>query len=83
MLMQTFMIEVRNDKAMALLRDLEELDIIKVIGERKSEDRYEVKTNKKENALGLKISQKLRGSIPLFEGDQLHRDIQLGREEWN
>lgn len=79
--MQTLMIEVRNDKAMALLRDLENLDLIKVI------EGDHVKVNQENKAdhevSELKLSQKLRGSITLVEGEQLQREIQEGREEWN
>lgn len=65
----TMLIELTNKKAVKLLRDLEELKLIKVL---------------KENiAVKQKLSDKYRGSISKEEGEKLNKHIEDSRNEWD
>lgn len=63
------LIQLTDKKAAKLLRDLEDLKIIKVI---------------KENiAPKQKLSDKYRGSISKEEGEKLNKHIEDSRNEWD
>ena len=68
--METVTIELKKDKSMALLEDLEALDIIKIIRK---------KTPLKPPG---KLSDMFRGSISIEEGEALKRNSQQIRDEW-
>jgi hypothetical protein len=67
--METVTIQINNDKAYKLLKDLEDLDIIKVISKQ---------TEKKD-----KLSDKYRGSLTIEDGQSLDQHIKDMRQEWN
>lgn len=64
------LIQLTNQKAAGLLRELEELHLIKVL---------------KENigAATPKLSDKYKGIFTKEEGQKLHEHIQQMRNEWN
>lgn len=70
--MDTMLIQLTNQKAAALLHELEELRLIKVL---------------KENIAAVspksKLSEKYKGIISKKEGKQLNNHIQQMRSEWN
>jgi transcriptional antiterminator len=66
----TMLIQITNQKAVGLLRQLEELDLIKVLSENSSS----VKT---------KLSDKYKGVITKEQGKNLNEHIKQMRSEWN
>ncbi len=66
----TMLIQLTNQKAAGLIRELEELHLIKVL---------------KENIepIQTKLSDKYKGSISKEEGKQLNDHINQMRSEWN
>jgi hypothetical protein len=66
----TMLIELTNQKAVGLLRELEELHLIKVLKKNGS-------TNKP------KLSDKYRGILTKEEGQNLNEHIKQMRSEWN
>ncbi|MVN21711.1 hypothetical protein [Mucilaginibacter arboris] len=68
--MDTMLIQLTNQKAAGLLRELEELNLIKVL----EENRLDEKT---------KLSDKYRGIISKEEGEKLNGHIQQMRSEWS
>ncbi len=66
----TMLIQVTNQKAIGLLRELEELHLIKVI----KENFAPVKT---------KLSDKYKGIISKEQGQNLNEHIKQMRNEWN
>ncbi len=64
------LIEVTNRKAVRLLHELEELQLIKVL---------------QENVVpaDTKLSDKYRGIVSQSKGEQLNQHIQQMRGEWN
>lgn len=67
--MDTMIIQLTNHKAERLLRDLEELHIIKVL-----------KTNVQ---TAQKLSDKYAGKLPSDIAEQLQDYTQQSREQWN
>ena len=65
----TMLIELTNQKAIKLLRDLEDLNIIKVLKENITEKK--------------KLSDKYFGSISEEQGKKLDKHIEDSRNEWN
>jgi hypothetical protein len=68
--MNTLLIQVTNEKAIRLIRDLEELDIIKVL----KED-VEVPTTK--------LSDKYRGVFTQEDAKSFNDHVQRMRKEWD
>lgn len=68
--METLLIEIRQPKALALMRDLEALDIIRVI------------TSSESNKPVPKPSERFRGSITPEEADAFNQYLQQSRHEW-
>ncbi len=66
----TMLIELTNQKAANLLRELEELHLIKVLKENYSKQKY-------------KLSDKYKGIISKEEGQNLNDHIKQIRSEWN
>lgn len=66
----TMLIQVTNKKAVGLLRELEELHLIKVL----KENFAPVKT---------KLSDKYKGSISKIQGQNLNEHVKEMRSEWN
>ncbi len=66
----TMLIQLTNQKAAGLIRELEELHLIKVL----KENIVPVKT---------KLSDKYKGIISKAEGQQLNDHINKMRSEWN
>ena len=66
----TMLIQVTNQKAIGLLKELQELHLIRVI---------------KENftPVKLKLSDKYKGIITKEQGDNLNEHIKQMRSEWN
>ena len=66
----TMLIQVTNQKAIGLLKELQELHLIRVI---------------KENftPIKLKLSEKYKGIITKEQGDNLNEHIKQMRSEWN
>ena len=67
--METVTVEIKSSKAMELLKDLENLNIIKI---HQSEQKSEVKDK----------ASKYRGSISKESADQLLKHAQEMRNEW-
>ncbi len=67
--METLLIEIRNPKGMNLLRDLEEMDIIKILKQEKT-----LKSPQK-------LSELLRGSISPEEAEKFNQYVQESRNE--
>lgn len=70
--MDTMLIELTNKKAARLLRELEELHLIKVL-----------KENKLTGSSKNKLSDKYKGIISKKEGQELNQHIKQMRSEWN
>jgi hypothetical protein len=68
--METLTIELKKDKSMALLEDLEALDIIKIIRK---------KTPPKPPG---KLSDMFAGSISAEEADRFNEYVRKSRDEW-
>lgn len=68
--MQTLTIEIYEAKGLDLIKDLEALNIVRVI-----ED-HQLKTPK------IKLSELFRGSITPEEADKLNEYVKQSREEW-
>ena len=66
----TMLIQVTNQKAVALLHELEELNLIKVL----SENTEVIKT---------KLSDKYKGILSKEQGKSLNEHIESMRREWN
>ncbi len=67
--METMLIEITNQKATGLLRELEELNLIKVL--------------KKEVKKEVKLSEKYAGKLPPEVADELQTHVTESRNEWN
>ena len=67
--METVTIEIKSSKAMKLLKDLENLDIIKI-------------HQSVEKPVTKDKASKYRGSISANRGDQLLNHVQEMRNEW-
>ncbi|MCU0340293.1 MAG: hypothetical protein MUE30_10430 [Spirosomaceae bacterium] len=65
--MQTILIEVTHPKGMALLRDLEELDVIRMIQQDKPKQ---------------KLSEIFAGCITPEEANKLNEYVKNSRNEW-
>ncbi len=70
--MQTFVVEVLDDKAIPLLRDLENLDVIRLIP-------HEPEPVEQPRQ---KLSEQFRGSISPELAADLHRQLEEMRNEW-
>ena len=70
MQMDTILIQVTNQKALRLLHELEELQLIKVL----KENFTPTKT---------KLSEKYRGVLTKKEGESLNKHIEQMRNEWD
>ena len=68
--METLLIEIRNPKGINLLRDLEEMDIIKILKQEEAPNPPQ------------KLSELLRGSISAEEAEKFNEYIQESRKEW-
>ena len=68
--METMLIQLTNQKAVGILRELEELHLIKVL----SQNATPVKT---------KLSDKYKGIITKEQGQNLNEHIKQMRSEWN
>ena len=66
----TMLIQVTNQKAVGLLYELEELDLIKVLKENFTTDK-------------TKLSDKYKGIISKEQGQSLNEHIKEMRSEWN
>jgi hypothetical protein len=67
-IMETVLIQIKNQKAYKLLEELEALNILKVIRKGKSAPQ--------------KLSAKYANSLPSEVVDELHSFVQEGRESW-
>lgn len=67
--METVLIQINNNKAYRLLKDLEDLQIIKVIRKSIQPDQ--------------KLSEKYAGKLPPDIADELQDYVTQSRSEWN
>jgi len=67
--MDTILIQLNHHKALQLILDLEDLDLIKVL--------------KKSMAPNQKLSDKYAGKLSKESGEQLQQYINKTRNEWN
>jgi hypothetical protein len=67
--MDTLTIQVTNHNAYSLLKELENLHLIKVL--------------KKETTSSQKLSEKFAGKLPLDAAKKLQDHIKQSREEWD
>ncbi|MCY7353120.1 MAG: hypothetical protein LH606_21100 [Cytophagaceae bacterium] len=65
--MQTLLVEILNEKALPLLRNLENLDVIRLVPSQKSKRR---------------LAEELWGSISPELAEDLHRQLEEMRNEW-
>lgn len=68
--MSLLTIEIIDDKALKLIKDLEDLNIIKII-----------ESGAKSDKAG--IAARLWGSISKEESDEMHKELQNMREGWD
>lgn len=68
-MLSTMVIEVTNEKAMRLITDLEELNLIRVI--------------KQENSNGTRLSEKYRGVFSKEDADSFLQHSNEMRKEWD
>ncbi|MDF1547189.1 MAG: hypothetical protein P1P88_05170 [Bacteroidales bacterium] len=73
--MRTVLVELRNDNALRLLKDLELINIIRVLDTHVPE----IKEMKKERK---KLSASLRGSISKDRAKELNDQLDQMRSEW-
>ena len=66
--METWIIHLKDPKALKLLLDLEELQLIRLV--------------KKDMSSEQKLSDKYRGKLSVNEGEQLQDYIRQSRSEW-
>ena len=66
----TIIIQVTNQKAVGILRELEELHLIKIL-------------KKNVTPLKTKLSSKYKGLISKEQGENLNRHIKQMRSEWS
>lgn len=67
--MDTLLIEVINQNAYNLLKELEKLHLIKVI--------------KNTSAPAIKLSDKFAGKLPAADAEKLQEHIKQSRKEWD
>ncbi len=67
--MTTLTIQIKNDKALKLIKDIEALDLIKVI---KNSSTKKTK----------KLSERLSGCITEKQGAKMHKELEQMRNEW-
>jgi hypothetical protein len=67
--METLLIQVTNQKALGLLHELEELNLIKVL--------------EKITSVQEKLSEKYAGKLPTSIAEELQNYVTQSREEWN
>ncbi len=67
--METVLVQITDAKAYTLLKDLEALNILKVLKESKEPQQ--------------KLSEKYAGKLPVEVADELQDYITQGRSEWN
>jgi len=75
--MQTFLVEVLDEKAVPLLRDLENLDVIRLI----PQEPKPAEQSKQNQTIG-RLSEQFRGSISPEVAADLHRQLEEMRNEW-
>ncbi|MBC8151557.1 MAG: hypothetical protein H7Z72_01465 [Bacteroidetes bacterium] len=75
--MQTFVVEILNEKAVPLLRDLEDLNIIRLIPQEPEPDK-QPDPDQDERPL----SEQLWGCISPEVATDLHRQLAEMRDEW-
>lgn len=66
--METWIIQLKDPKALKLLLDLEELQLIRLV--------------KKGIPSEQKLSEKYRGKLPVIEGEQIQDYLRQSRSEW-
>lgn len=67
--MKTVTVELRNRNALKLLKNLEQIDVIRLIDE-------------DSNASKENLAERLRGSISKNRAQDLNNQLQQSREEW-
>lgn len=68
--MQTILVEINNPNAFALLKDLEELKILKIIKENFSENK-------------LKLSEKYKNVFSIEDAKSFDNHTNTSRKEWD
>jgi hypothetical protein len=67
--METLTIKIKDSNALKLIRNLEALNVLEVINPEKKQS-------------GLKLSERLSGSITPEQAEIMHKEIQQMRDEW-
>ncbi len=67
--MMTITVELNTSKALKLLQDLEDLNLLRILAKDES-DRP-------------RLSEKYAGKLPVAVAEELQKNINLGREEWS
>lgn len=76
--METVLLQITNNKAYKLLKDLEDLHIIKVL------EKHKKSSSRTKSSHGLKrLSKKYAGKLPADIADQLQEYVSQSRSEWN
>jgi hypothetical protein len=73
--MKTITIDILNERAINLLRELEALNLIKIL-------KREVKPPLKENSTVKKKASDYKGIIPSEVGEKMQEHVKQSREEW-
>jgi len=68
--MKTVTVEIRNEKALALLRNLESLKLLRVLEEKPSKTKQ-------------KLSERFAGSLSKERAEELQKELTKMRTEWD
>lgn len=72
--METLLVEIKNKKAYQLLKDLEDLNIIKVLKK---------KLISKPKERQKKLSEKYAGKLPSGVAEEIQEYVKQSRKEWS
>ncbi len=67
--MKTITVELNTSKALKLLQDLEDLNLLRILA--------------KDEPARPRLSEKYAGKLPADIAEKMQQKINLGREEWN
>ncbi len=67
--MKTITVELNTSKALKLLQDLEDLNLLRILA--------------KDEPARPRLSEKYAGKLPVGVAEELQKNINLGRKEWS
>jgi hypothetical protein len=67
--METITIKIKNPKVLSLIRNLEEMNLLEII-------------TAKNKPSGIKLSERLSGSISTEQAEIMHKELRQMRDEW-